>query len=419
MSEVLTRRPAVQEVQASCGVRAYLITERTVPFLSLNLYTVGGSATDPEAMPGLAYMASGLIDEGAGPYDSQAFRGRLDDHAIRLGFDVDRDGFSGDLRTLTAVREHAFELLRLAITEPRFDDEPVERVRSQLQVELKRQEADPDYIASRAWFAAAFGEHPYARPTRGTADSVAALPTDALRQFIRARLGREDIVVGCAGDIDAPELARLLDRTFGDLPVRAERPAVAKVRPRTGETVVTTMGIPQSVVTFGHAGLARHDPDYYAAHVVNHILGGGGFSARLMQEVREKRGLAYGVYSYLYDLEASPLWLGQVATSNERVAESIALIRAEVLRMADGDIADADLVDAKTYLTGSFPLRLTSNDQIAKMLAGMLIHDLGRDFLDRRNAYVDAVTLDDARRVARRLFESDMLLSVVGEPVGL
>ena len=410
---------AVETVVARCGVRALLLREPAVPFLSLALHIAGGAAVDPPDRLGLAFMAAGLLDEGAGPYDSQAFRGELEDHAIRLQLEADRDGISGELRTLTATREHAFTLLRLALTEPRFDAEPVERVRGQILADLRRRESDPDYLASRAWFAAAFPGHPYGRPTRGDAASIAAIGADDCRAFAASRLVRDQLLVGVAGDITAEELVPLLDAAFGDLPASAPLPEVPPVSPRVGAVDVLRLAIPQSVVVFGHGGLQRHDPDYYAGYVANYILGGGGFSSRLLEEVREKRGLAYSAYSYLHELDKASLWLGGVATNNQQVAQSLAIIRAELARMARGDLDETDLADARTYLTGSFPLRLTSNDQVAKMLAAMLVHDLGHDYLERRNALIEAVTLDDLRRVAQRLFAGELLVSVVGDPAGL
>jgi zinc protease len=364
-------------------------------------------------------MAAGLLDEGAGPYDSQAFRAELEDNAIRLSFDADRDGVSGELKTLTDRRAHAFELLRLALTAPRFDTEPVERVRSQILAELRRRETDPDYLSSRAWFAAAFPGHPYGRPTRGTPLSIPTVTAEDCRAFAASRLARDRLVVGVAGDITAAELAPLLDATFGDLPAGRPAPEVPPASPRVGAVEIVRLPIPQSVVTFGHAGLERKDPDYHAAHIANYILGGGGFSSRLLEEIREKRGLAYSAYSYLYELDASPLWLGGVATNNRQVAQSVELVRRELKRMADGEVDEADLANARTYLTGSFPLRLTSNDQIAKTLTGMLVQDLGRDYLERRNGLVEAVTLGDVRRVAARLFSGELLVAVVGDPEGL
>ena len=409
----------VEEVVSAGGIRAYLAREASNPFLSLVLQFRGGSASDPEGKEGLAYMASGLLDEGAGSYDSQAFRAELEDNAIRLSFEVDRDSLTGELRTLTATRAHAFELLRLALTAPRFDPEPVERIRSQILTELRRRETDPDYLASRGWFAAAFPGHPYARPSRGTAATLAKITVEDCRAYVDSRLCRDRLIVGVAGDITAQELAPLLDATFGDLPTGRLLPEMVPVAPRVGHTEVQRLAIPQSVVAFGHAGLNRHDPDYYAAYAANYLLGGGGFSSRLLEEIREKRGLAYSAYSFLYELDAAPLWMGGVATNNQQVGQSIALVRHELARMAQGDLDATDLANARTYITGSFPLRLTSNDQMAKTLASMLRRDLGRDFLQRHNALVEAVTLDDLRRVSARLFSGELLVSVVGDPEGL
>jgi zinc protease len=220
--------------------------------------------------------------------------------------------------------------------------------------------------------------------------------------------------------VTAQELGPLLDLAFGDLPDASAPVAVADAEPVDGGTVIVRKSVPQSRVLFGQDGLARDDPDFYAAYVANHLLGGGGFTSRLTEEVREKRGLAYSVYSYLYPLDHGPLWFGGVGTANAAVDESIRLIRKEIARMAAGDIEAAELADAKTYLTGSFPLRLTSNDQIASLLVSMQVDDLGIDYLEKRNGYIEAVTLEDVRRVAKRLYHPERLLVVVvGDPDGL
>ncbi len=419
----LQSRPAeaapVQEVVTPLGIHAYLLREPAIPFLSMAFYFEGGAAQDPKGLDGLSNMAAGLLDEGAGRYDSKAFRSALEDNAIRLSFDADRDGFSGELKTLDSTREFAFELLRLSLTEPRFDPEPVERIRGQILADLRRRETDPDYQAARAWFARAFEGHPYARPTRGTPETVEAITRDDLRRFVADRLARGNLHIGVAGDITAEELAPLLDSTFGRLPEKPKLNEIPAATPKTAGVVIRRMEIPQSVVVFGHGGIPRKDPDYYAAYVANYILGGGGFSSRLTEEIREKRGLVYSVYSYLYDARYAPLWLGSLATRNETVAEAIDLVRKEVARMAKGEIGQKEVDDAKTYLTGSFPLRLTSNDRIARTLVAMSYQGLGRDYLEKRNSYIEAVTLDDVRRAAARLFAPDTLFSVVGNPDGL
>ncbi|MCB9944452.1 MAG: insulinase family protein [Geminicoccaceae bacterium] len=409
----------VEEVVSPGGIHAYLVNEPSIPFLSMAFQFSGGSSGDPDGKEGLSYMASGLIDEGSGPYDSQAFRAELEDNAIQLSFDADRDSFSGSLKTLTENRDHAFELLRLAITEPRFDEEPVERIRQQIISDLTRRESDPEYLGARRWFDIAFAGHPYSKPTRGTIETIKAIGKDDLRELVRTRLARNNLTIGVAGDITADELGPALDEVFGSLPADAADVDLPKTTPQgDGETVVIDLDIPQSVVIFGHGGIARNDPDYYAAYVANYILGGGGFSSWLTEEVREKRGLAYSVYSYLYDTDLSPMWMGGVATRNDQVMESIRIIKEQVARMADGNVDEKNLDDARTYLTGSFPLRLTSNDQIARMLVGMQIYDLGVDYLDRRNGYIEAVTLNDVRRAAKRLFNEDMLVTIVGSPSG-
>jgi zinc protease len=352
--------------------------------------------------------------------DSQAFRAALEDNAIRLSFDADRDGINGELRTLTANRELAFELLQKALAEPRFDAEPIERIRAQLQAGLKRRLNDPGVISRRAWFAAAFGEHSYAHPADGRVETVAELGREAIVGYHAVQFARDKLHIGVAGDITAAELAPALDRIFGALPATSPAPDVAAVEPELDRTVIENQAVPQSVVTFGHGGIDRRDPDYYAAYVANYLLGGGGFQSRLMQEIREKRGLAYGAYSYLLDADKAPLWMGGVATNNQDVAESIRLVREQVASIAAGEISADELEGAKTFLTGSFPLRLTSNAQVAQLLRGMSAQGLGRDYLERRNDYIEAVSLDEVKRVAGEVFDPDALLFVVvGQPEGL
>ncbi len=410
----------VERVVSPHGVEAYLLSEPSIPFLSLSLQFRGGAALDPAGKEGLAYMVSGLLDEGAGDLDSQAFRTELEDLAIRLSFDAGRDELSGQLKTLTLHRERAFELLGLALSAPRFDAEPVERIRNQIQAGLRRRAEDPDYLAALTWFAHAFPGHPYGRPSQGTVASVATITADDLRAFVGRRLARDNLVIGVAGDITAAELAPLLDVAFGQLPATSAPFELSPAKPADGGTVVVRKDVPQSQVLFGEAGLARDDPDFYAAYVANHLLGGGGFTSRLTEAVREKRGLAYSVYSYLYPMDFAPLWLGGLGTANAAVGEALKLVRTQIAEMAAGDIGQAALDDAKTYLTGSFPLRLTSNDGIAAILVAMQVDHLGIDYLEQRNRYIEAVTLKDVQRVAARLYHPDhLLVVVVGEPQGV
>ncbi len=417
----LARATEIEAVTSPGGIRAWLVREPSIPMISVQLSWRGGAKLDPEGKEGLADMVSSLLDEGAGELDSQAFQTRLEELAISLSFGAGRDDFSGRLRTLSKNRDEAFRLLGLALTRPRFDPEPVERIRSQIVSGLLRDDEDANSVASRTFFRKAFADHPYGRPTDGTVEGVKAVTIDDLKDFVARRLARDNLVIGVVGDIDGDELGLLLDRALGGLPERAEPFEVAEAKlPAKGSVTVIDKDIPQSVVVFGEAGIKRDDPDWYAAYVMNYILGGGGFSSRLQDEVREKRGLAYSVYSYLYPLDNGALHLGGVATKNERTAESLAVVRREFRRLRDEGVSEQELADAKTYLNGSFPLQLSSNASIARLLVAMQRDDLGIDYLDRRADLINAVTVDDVQRVARRLLRpDDLIVVIVGRPKGI
>jgi len=410
----------VQRVTAG-GVEAWLVEDHSNPIIAVGIAFRGGAALDPQGKAGLANMAAALIDEGAGDLDSQAFQRRLEDLAIRLRFDAGPDSLGGSLRTLTENRDAAFDLLRLALTRPRFDAEPVARIRGQIAAGIRQSAEDPDHVADERFFAAMFPDHAYGRPVEGTLDSIAAITADDLHDLVGRRLARDNLVVGVVGDITREELAKLLQTTFADLPATAAPTRVADVSPATtGATIVVDTPARQSAIVFGQRGLRRDDPDFYAATVLNHILGGGSFTSRLYDQVREKRGLAYSVHTALDPLDHAALIVGGAGTANERAGETVAVIREQWRRMAEEGVTDHELTDAKTYLTGSFPLRFTSSDRIARILVAMQMEDLGIDYLDRRNGLIEAVTLDDVNRLAATLLDPAALTFVVaGQPEGI
>jgi zinc protease len=411
----------IQRIVSARGVEAWFVHDRSVPIVSVSFSFKGGSALDPPGKEGLAEMVSGLLDEGAGDLDSTAFQAALKDISASISFDAGRDRFGGGMRTLADNRDAAFRLLRLALTSPRFDAEPVERIRSQLIANYMAELDNPQRIASRTWFETVFAEHPYGRPVAGTPDTIKAIAVDDLRRFAKDRLARDNLVIAIVGDMPADEVKRRLDETFGPLPTNAARSDLPEATFKAAGTVtVVRKPIPQSVVLFGEGGVKRNDRDYYAAYVMNYILGGGGFSSRLTEEVREKRGLAYSVYSYLNPMDYAGLILGGLATQNARVAQSLELVRAEWRRLAEDGVTAKELEAAKTYINGSFPLRLDSGRNIADMLVQIQVDKLGIDYIERRPALMNAVTVDDVRRVAKRLLDPDKLtVVVVGDPEGL
>lgn len=411
----------IQRVVSPRGIEVWLVEDYTVPIISMDFAFIGGSALDPEGKAGLSYMMSGLYDEGAGKLDAQAFHEKLDDTAVELSFSSNRDRLEGGLRTLTRNSRIAFDLLAMAVNEPRFDAAAVERVRAQVTASLKRGETDPDTQVWKAFQTRAFRNHRYGRLEKGTFESIAGISRDDIAAVHSARLSRSNLKIAAVGAISAADLGKAVDRVFGHLPKTVAHAAVADTAlAGLGETLVTTIDVPQSTLALGRPGIARKDPDFMAAYVANHILGGGSFTSRLWTEVREKRGLAYSVWSQLSTARHANSLLAGTATSNERVAESLKIIQAECLRMAEKGPKPAELDQALKYLLGSYALRFDTSRKIASHLVEIQVEDLGIDYIATRNARLSAVTLRDARRAAERLIgDGAMLVSVAGKPKGL
>ncbi len=411
---------AIQEVKTPGGLTAWLVEDHGLPFVSLELQFRGGTSLDAPGKRGAVYLMTGLIEEGTGDMDSRAFAEARDGLAASFLFDSGADTLSVSARMLTENRDAATDLLRQALTAPRFDQDAIDRVREQVLSGLRSDAMDPNAIAPRIFDRLAFGDHPYGTPGKGTPETVAALTRDDLVAAHKATLARDRVVIGAAGDITADELATLLDKLLGGLPeTGAPLPPQAPWTLKPGVTV-EDFPSPQSVVFFGQGGIRRDDPDFFAAFILNEVLGGGRFSARLMTEVREKRGLTYGIGTYLVPMDLAEMLMGQFSASNEKVAEAMEVVRAEWARSATEGITADELAATKTYLTGSYPLRFSGNGPIANILVGMQMDDLPIDYVNTRNAKIEAVTLEDANRVAARLFQPQALhFVVVGQPAGV
>jgi len=413
----------IQQVTSPGGIKAWLVEEKSIPIISMEVIWKGGAVTNGKEKAGLAHLVASTMDEGAGDLDSRAFQKQLSDNAISLSFGANKESFSGSLKTLSENQDEAFRLFELAITNPRFDQEPVDRIRNQILISLNQKKSDPGSIAGRRWFELAFGDHPFSVPTNGFMETVEKLTLEDLKAYQRAQIAKDNMYIAVVGDIDADNLAKLLDKTFGAI---ADKSTLPKVEALTAADLnapivdVSEMDIPQSRVIFGGAGVKRDDPDYYAAYVLNYVLGGGGFSSRLTEEIREKRGLVYSVYSYLSPFQAIGLHMGGFGTSNKAVGEAISLVKAELEKMRTEGVTEEELISAKTYLNGSFPLRLSSNNRIANIMVSMQLSDLPPEYLDHRAELINAVSMADIKRVANRLMDPEKLvITVVGKPEGL
>jgi zinc protease len=410
----------IEKITSPSGISAWLVREQTVPLVTLNYAFEGGTSQDEADKAGTANLTADMLDEGAGNLSSKEFHERMENHAIELGFRVGRDNFHGSLRALNEHRDEAFDLLRMALTEPHFDATSLERVRGQEMSSLRRDTTNPNTLASTRWWETAFPGHSYGRETKGTLESVPRIAATDLRDYVRRAFARNGLTISIVGDVDAKTAGELIDRAFGKLPANNDLKPVADVGPRgLGRRIVIDLDVPQAVVTFGGEGLARKDPDFMAGYIVNHILGGGSFSSRLYNEVREKRGLAYGVSDSLVWFQHAAVVLGGTATRADRTGEALTIIEAETKRMAsEGPTAD-ELASAKSFLKGSYALSLDTSPKIAAQLTQIQLDKLGIDYIERRGAMIDAVTLTDAKRVAKRLYGGGMLVVVAGKPKGV
>ncbi|MEZ5810009.1 MAG: pitrilysin family protein [Rhizobiaceae bacterium] len=405
----------IREITSSKGVKAWLVEDYTIPLIAINFAFRGGSTQDPAGMEGLAYLMTGLFDEGAGDLDSDAFQEAIDDAAAEMRFSAERDAVYGSVKLLADQRDEALALVRMAINEPRFDAGPMERVRSQIVASIRSRERDPQTQASYKWAEELYGDHPYARRDQGTEETLARVTPAELKALHGRVFARDNLHVGIVGAIDEETARQVLDLLFGDLPEKADLVPVETTALKLGRRVYVDYDLPQTSLRLAWPGIDRKDPDFFAAYVMNYVLGGGTFSSRLYNEVREKRGLAYGINSYLinYDHAAS---LGiSTATRSDRADETLRIILDEVARMAAEGPSEEELEAAKKTIIGGYAVgNLDSSSAVASTLVELQLSDLGIDYIQRRAGLINAVTLEQARKAAARLFSAEPSVMIVG-----
>jgi zinc protease len=409
----------IQKVVSPEGIEAWLVEDHTVPIVALNFSFEGGAAQDPEGKDGLTRLLAATLDEGAGTLTSEDFQAQLEKLVVSVGFSAGKDRFYGSLRTLTPTLAEASDLLAIAVNEPRFDATPVERMKTQLQTRARRNESDPDAIAGRSLANAMFGKHPYARSTLGSVASIDKLTADDLADQHRKILTQNGLTIGVVGAINAETLKGLLDKVFATLPNNSALEPVVELSPKYGEEITRELAVPQTTILLGLPGLKRDDPDYQAAYVMNHILGGGSFTSWMYEEVREKRGLSYGASTSLSPYEHAGLLIGSAATKADRADETVEVMLQQFQRMATEGPSEEELKSAKQFITGSYPLRFDSSGKIARQLVALQNADLGIDYFERRNSEIQAVTLEDIKRIAKRLLaEKTPTIITVGPKQG-
>ncbi|MGB5558882.1 MAG: pitrilysin family protein [Paracoccaceae bacterium] len=410
----------IQTLTTPGGIDVWLVEEHSIPFTALEIRFKGGTTLDPAGKRGVVNLMTGLLEEGAGALDSRGFSAAREALAASLEYRAYDDVIAISARFLTENRDQAVALLKSSIMEPNFDQVDIDRVREQVLSSIRSDKTDPGAIARRTFDSLAWGDHPYGTSDEGTEDSVNALTRDDIMAAHDAAFARDRLFVSAVGDITAAELSVLLDQLFGDLPATGAPLAEPASYLLNGGITVVPFDTPQSVAIFGHQGIKRDDPDYMTAYILNEVFGGDGQDSRLMTEVREKRGLTYGIGTALLPMDYSELIVGRVQSDNSKMAEAVKVIQDEWAKVAADAITEEELADAKTYLTGAYALRFDGNAPIARIMVGMQMIDLPPGYVTERNDQVMAVMMEDIRRVAKRIYQPENLhFVVVGRPEGL
>lgn len=408
----------IEAIKSKNGIEAWLVQDKAVPVISVSFSFEGGLAYDPDDKPGVGRLVSILLDEGAGGMGSQEFQSSLSDNAINLGFTAGRDAFYGELKTLRDKKDIAFQLLNLALTKPAFDNDAVTRMKNANTSQIKKDTGDPAWLSARTFNGMMFEGHFYARPGYGTLGSMERITRKDLLNYTKSQFVRSGLRVSIAGDITRAEAESMLDAVFGGLPEKSDLPnSPAAELKNVGKTILLPLDTPQTYIAAGLQGITRDDKDWHAAVIMNYVLGGGSFDSRLMREIREKRGLTYGIYTSLGDMKHAAVMQVNTSVSNENVRETLELLKAEMTRMAKEGISDRELKNAQAYLTGSLLLELTSTDDISNVMNSLQRDGKDSDYINKRNALIESVSLSDIRRVAERLLKTpDLTVVMVGKP---
>src|SRR5262245_53407089 len=411
----------IRQIRSPGGISAWLVEERSLPIVAIRFAFEGGSTQEAVGKEGTAALLAAMLDQGAGDLSAGEYQKQIERLSVRLAFDSDRDTFFGNFETLTKNLGKATELLRLAINKPLLAPPILERTRAQLMARAGFEAGDNNKLANAQWMAQSFSGHSYSRALSGTPDTLKVITRDDLEDYRRRIMARGTLRVAAVGDIDATALGQVLDEVFGGLPAEPQPTPIPEVQPKgqPRPTVVDVEG-PQSVAIFGRRGIERGDPDYFPGLVLAQLLGGGSSDARLVREVREKRGLTYWIYTLLYNFKHSSMLIGGFASRNKDVATSLELVRAEFKALAEQGPTQEEVEAAKSYLIGSFVLSLDSNAKIAEQMLRAQLQGLGPDFVNQRKVQLAKVTRADVARVARSLLSiDDLSVAIAGQPVNL
>jgi zinc protease len=412
----------IQTLTTPSGIEVWLAEDDTLPIIAMAFtFRNAGAKQDLQDKQGLSILAASTMNESAGPYDNDEFLTLQNNNNISLFFASSRDDFGGTLKMLTRHKDLAFELLDYTINAPRFDEAPLERMRQSNLSRIRASLPNPNWRNARLLNEIVYEGHPYALNSGGTLTTLNNITRDDLLEFTKTRFSRDTLKVSISGDINAEEAIAAIENIFGGLPQTTDLPTIDDITVQNqGKMVLHPKDMPQTLISIVQNGVGRDHPDYYKAMVMNYILGGGGFGSRLTTSIREERGLTYGIRSGLSNMDHIKTLRISTSTKNNAVPEMLGLIREEFETMRNAPVSDLELSDAKAYLIGSMPLKLSSTGAIAGLMLGMQRDGLPVTYLDERAEKIDAITIENIQNVAQTLLNPENFTIVMtGAPEGL
>jgi len=410
--------PTIQYWETENGTRVYFVPAPDLPMVDVSVVFEAGSARDGEKF-GLADLTNSLLNEGANGLSADQIAEQFANLGAQFSASITRDMASVDLRSLSDAEllQPALDLFATVLAKPDFTAEPFERIRQQTLANLKYQQQTPDSIASKAFYKAIYGTHPYAISASGTTETVTALTQADIKTFHQQYYVAKNAVIAIVGALDRKQAEQLVNTVTAQLPTGKVAPDLPPVSPlESAKNIHIHHPSTQTHILMGQVGMARHDPDYFTLYVGNHILGGSGLVSRLSDEVREKRGLSYGIYSYFSPLRVAGPFILNVKTRNDQKLEALTVVQNTLKDFVENSVTEEELIAAKKDITGGFPLKIKSNSSIISYLAVIGFYQLPLDYLHKFNAQIEAVTVDMIKDAfKRRLLLDKMLIVTVGD----
>ncbi len=406
--------PTIQHWQTDNGARIYFVPAPDLPMVDIEVVFDAGSARDAEK-PGLAVLTNGLLNEGAGGYSANQIAEYFDNLGAGFSNTVNRDMATVSLRSLTEPQllQPAIKMFALLLAQPDFNKVAFERVRQQMLVNLKYQEQSPGTIAEKQFYRAVFGSHPYSSLSTGTFESVAHLTPEVVKNFYNRYYVANNAVVAIVGALDRKAAEVLAARIVNQLPIGKPPIALPPVVALTqAKTIAIDYPSTQTHLLIGQPGIARGDPDYFSLYVGNYILGGSGLVSRLAEEVREKRGLVYSIYSYFAPQHVAGPFILSLKTRNDQTVQALAIVQKTLKTFVEEGPSEVELQKAKQGITGSFPLRIKSNSDIIGYLSVIGFYQLPLDYLHNFNRQIEAVSLKKIQEAFKRRLHLEQLVTV-------